>query len=245
MFQNKVLLLVNNDNAEYLRNKYPQYEQVIYTPLAHKPYHISVLRDWLQRNHFQKFVNSLPCDCFFSASNIDYKITPKLNARKVVVIHDIKSIWEVSGFSRWRVKNYYESLVNNSDATIAISKYTRSHIIESISGVNASKIKVVYNSIKLADRSVEVEELRDVKYILYVNTLDVYKNIITLAMAYSRFPLHRMYKLIVVAKHNEYWDNVVMPIFNDSGIGDNVLLMSGIEDGVLKYLYETLSVFQT
>lgn len=237
------LLLVSKSNSDYLEIKYPYLEQVVYEPLKKRAYLFSIMWTFLERRHFRKFVNNIPCDRFFSASNIDYKLTMCIKARKVIVVHDIKSIWEVKGLKRIRVKNYYRELINTSDVVISISNFTKKHIVDNISRINIDKLHVVYNCVKLANESVAPNYVVCGKYILYVNTLDEYKNILTLAKAYARSSLNSIYKLVVVAKRNEYWEKIIYPLFEEYGIEKNVKLYSGVEDGVLKYLYENASLF--
>lgn len=242
-FFGNFVLLVSERNCKQLKKKYPQYEQIIYRPLKRNTFFVSIFYNMAEKMHFKKFVDKTGCDTLFTASNIDYKLTPRLSIRKVTVIHDIKSIWEVNGLNRVRVRNYYRDIINNSDATIAISTFTKEHIVRSISGVKQEKLNVVYNSVVVSEKSVETDAVKGNDYLLYVNTLDEYKNIITLVKAYVRSKIHERYKLVVVAKPNNYWETVIMPLLQSNGLKDRVILLSGVEDSILRYLYEKASLF--
>lgn len=245
--KSKFVLLLNTANYKVFHKKYPEFKYVVFSHKDSLVDNIPFLNMVNARNEFRRFVHGTGCDCFFSASNIDYKITSRFDIHKVIVVHDIKSIWEGHGFwgrlvQKIRVSGYYRSLINNSNVAVAISNFTKDNIINSIPRVCTRKIKVIYNSVIVADNPEPIDTHSE-KYILYVNTLDEYKNIITLIKAIATLAEENNIVLYIVAAPNEYWNNVVLPFIEQSKMKDRVRIFSNVPDTQLRYLYENASLF--
>lgn len=244
----KICLLLNENNVEELTKRFPRFNYMIYKKSSSLLNHLPIIGRIYAQKRFAKFVNKSGCDCFFSASNIDYKITSKFGIYKVVVIHDIKAIWEGKGFwgkiiQKQRVSNYYKRLVNNSSMAIAISNFTKQNILDNIVGVKEDKICVVYNSVVLAPSSEIVSNLPSCGYLLYVNSLDEYKNLGTLVKAYNLIKEQTRQDLVVVGNPNDYWYSKLLPFIEKNKFTDRVHLYCNISNEKLRYLYEKATLF--
>lgn len=244
----KICLLLNDSNVDVLRKRFSRFNYIIYKKPSSFLIHLPIIGRIYNKNSFAKFVNKSGCDCFFSASNIDYKITSKFSIYKVVVIHDIKAIWEGKGFwskiiQKHRVLNYYKRLVNNSSMTIAISNFTKQNILNNIIGVEKDKLCVVYNSVVVSPTSEVVSNLPSCGYLLYVNSLDEYKNLGTLIKAYNLLKERTSQELVIVGNPNDYWYSKLLPFIEENKFADRVHLLCNISDEKLRYLYENATLF--
>ena len=244
----KILLILNDSNVEYITKKYPYFKYVIYTEKKDILSKIPLINHYIASIRFAAFINNIGGGTFFTASNIDYKITKRLKIRKVCVIHDIKAIWEGNSIIKkllqiYRVKNYYRKLINNSDVTIAISNFTRQNILENISGINEKKLVVIYNSVVVSEKSIKPAGFNNSDYILYVNSLDEYKNIVTLVKSFILLKDRITNDLVIVASPNEYYRTTIIPLIEKAKITHRVHLYSNVPDYELHYIYEHARIF--
>ena len=143
----------------------------------------------------------------------------------------------------YRVKNYYRKLINNSDVTIAISNFTRQNILENISGINEKKLVVIYNSVVVSEKSIKPAGFNNSDYILYVNSLDEYKNIVTLVKSFILLKDRITNDLVIVASPNEYYRTTIIPLIEKAKITHRVHLYSNVPDYELHYIYEHARIF--
>lgn len=196
-------------------------------------------------------VNHSGCDVLFIANDLVPYTRVKTKLRKVVVIHDLKCIKNKyplgpKSFTRANFL-FYEKFLLSADTIIAISNYTKKDILDNFEKVKSKNIQVVYNSICLSNIEAAPEMLDVIgeKYILYVNTLQKYKNIETLLYAFAMIKDNISNNLVVVGKATEYWNKEMVPLLEKLGLTSRVIQIQNLSDAELKYVYTHASLFVT
>lgn len=241
-------LLIYKDVESYIQKNYPGFEYLCYGF-----YQIPIFRHFVRflksRYVYKKLVESSNCKCVFISTDITFHSCIKLKCKKVSVIHDLKVLkvkcnniqqwWKFSIFN-W----YYSHLIETSDIVIAISNYTKTDILKFFPWANENKIRVIYNSVPLikeADRPLGAEYLEN--YILYINTLCEYKNISTLLKAYYNISKKIKNKLVVVGRDTDYWNNEMLPLIEQKGLGTRIVHFQNLRNEELRWLYSHASLF--
>ena len=241
-------LLVLKECEAYIKERYPGIECI-----AYNPYKESLLKNrfiqFLQRcKIYRGVVNSSGCDCLFIPNDLVMFSCVKTKIKKVVVIHDLKTLKGKAGIrgqlSLSLFRFYYWLLIHYSNIVIAVSEYTKDDILRFFKSVNEHKVKVVYNSIVLSSKAIMPigVELPN-RYILYVNTLLPYKNIMTLTKAFERLKNEIEHKLLIVGNETEYWKSEVLEYVNKHHLNNKIIHLQNISDEGLHYLYEHAALF--
>jgi glycosyltransferase involved in cell wall biosynthesis len=133
-----------------------------------------------------------------------------------------------------------------SDALVACSKFTKQDLLTFYPELQAEKIHVVYNCVPMAAASVCPTGFSAQRpYILFVNTLQRYKNVATLVRAFVRLKDRIGEDLVVVGKQTDYWQQEVYPLIVAAGMEQRVRRLEGLSDEELRYLYERAALFVT
>jgi glycosyltransferase involved in cell wall biosynthesis len=191
------------------------------------------------------------CDVLFIANDLIPYTSVKTNLRKVVVIHDLKCIknkYPLGPDSFIKASFlFYKKFLLSADTIIAISNYTKKDILDNFEKVNSENIRVVYNSICLSniEAAPEMSDVIGEKYILYVNTLQKYKNIETLLYAFAMIKDNVSNNLVVVGKATEYWNKEMIPLLAKLELTNRVIQIQNLSDAELKYVYTHASLFVT
>jgi glycosyltransferase involved in cell wall biosynthesis len=171
----------------------------------------------------------------------------KTKLKKITVIHDLKSLNEKSqtSLSYLIFWVYYYLLIKFSNIVVAISKYTKEDILRYFKCFSDDKIKVVYNSVNLStqDSTEQIAEYND--YILFVNTLLPYKNVMTLLKSFVLLKHKIALNLIIVGQTTSYWESEVMSFIRKEKLDDRIIHLENISDASLYALYKHASLFVT
>lgn len=241
-----LILLIPLDLEEYIKERYPDIQYIIfqYTTENVQKYKKGISRIIFQAKEYRRIVNKSECDGLFIASDQYLYTCVPTNARKIVVIHDLKAIKNQSITTKIKYYIFYLLFIINSYKTIAISNYTKQDIIRYYSKLISSKIEVIYNSIQLSKKIIRPQEItEDLKYILYVNTLQEYKNIKTLLEAIHLSKKNIPHKLVIVGKSTAYWTNIMLPYIRKNNISDKIIHLNYVTDEELHWLYKHASLF--
>ena len=245
------MLLITDELEDYIKSKYPCFKYTIFDHKNKSKIKNKLIRNVCLANIYRRVVNESDCDILLVTSDLYLYTCVKTKLKKVVVIHDLKIIKEtynclIGKIKTHLLKRFYCKLMRSSDAVIAISNYTKKDILHYYSKIEESKINVILNSISLADTSVRPQKfINNSRYILYVNTLQPYKNVITLVKAFCRIKNDITEKLVIVGKTTEYWEQEILPFIKQNGISDRVVRLENISDNELKYVYEKAELFVT
>lgn len=199
---------------------------------------------------FNKFIINNNIDTIFIPSDYPIYLQNKLKCNKVIVIHDLKGIKQSCNTIKNSIESYiankmYRRHLESADRIIAISKYTKQDILTYFPHINEEKVHVIYNSVILAKEIQKPKLLNDRKFILYVNTLHRYKNIITLVKAFNTISNEIDHDLVIVGKSTQYWENEIKGYIIKNKIDDRIIHMQGLSNEELRYLYENASLFVT
>lgn len=247
-YVNRFVLFVNKDNFEFIRNKYPQFTYLV-SPEQTFIYKIPLIGKFYALIRHRNAINKSGCDVFFSASNYDFNNILGLRIRKVVVIHDLKSIYERKGhwdylFHKIKASFYYKRIIKSSDIIIPISSYTKNRIEDVFSKSNfADKLKVIYNCVPLVENVSPLPIDTSRSFLLYVNTLIPTKNFITLLNAFNISRYKNDLNLVVVGNITDYWKYEIEPLIERYHLEKKIQLYSDVTDEELKYLYSKASLF--
>lgn len=163
--------------------------------------------------------------------------------RQVGVVHDMAPCY-ISG----RIKNlvsrlFFIPLLRSMDKLIAISNNTKKEIIE-IANITNDKVDVVYNSIVPSKKSGIPPFKTDSPYILYVNTLEKYKNVETLIRAFDLIKESIPHKLIIKARKTTYYEKNIVPLINMLNLTERIQLIEEIfTDEQMTALYKGADLF--
>lgn len=241
-------LLITKDLENFIQTKYPDFKYIFFND--------SELPKWKplkileQTKRYKHAVNESKCNILFIASDLHPYTCVKVKPAKVVVIHDlkvlkIKTVSPIRGIIKILHFIFYSLFIKNANKVIAISNYTQNDILYYFK-TPKTKITTIYNSVTLAKSSAKPQKIdNNLKYILYVNTLQEYKNIITLIKAYNLIKPTIQHKLVIVGKTTQYWENTIEPLIQQYHINDRIIHLQNLRDEELKYLYENASVFIT
>jgi len=198
----------------------------------------------LYKNYMQALKNT-DWDAILITSDLAPYTLFKTKKRKVVVIHDLKAIKGTSQIRNKYSRFFYSRFMKTADKVIAISRYTKEDILSHYD-IPENKITIVYNSVCLTSHSVKPTSFEiQGKYILWVNTLQEYKNIFTMLKAFRLIANKTNHHLVVVGRPTDYWNKKMLPYIENNGLSDRVFLLSNLTDEELKYLYENASLFVT
>lgn len=245
-------LLIRHEMENSLRELFPDFKTVLYTPNSHfdprHPFRISFFSTIFS---YRRLINKGKYDCVFEPSGYDFQTCFKNNAKKVSTIHDLQMLtrndlgvfrWIYLGFAKF----FYKRIIRNSDAIIAISKFTRDSILSYYPKTDPAKLHVVYNSVVLADSSVKPNGIDAGEiFIFNINSIRPYKNQITLLKAFNEIKDKTDCKLLLVGGKSSYWYNTCLPYINNHGLAERIIVMSGISDEELRWLYENAKLFVT
>lgn len=188
-------------------------------------------------------------DVMFVPTDVPTYVSGRLACPKVIVVHDLKCVKSRYSDKQKTLDTYHTHLlyrehIRTADAVIAISKFTKQDIQYYFPEVDAGKINVVYNSVRLTEKAVQPTGFAEENYILYVNTLQKYKNIETLVLAFVRLKDKIHNKLVVVGKDTPHWQEC-LKVLQEHGLRDRVVRLENITDEALRYLYEHAVLFVT
>ncbi len=163
--------------------------------------------------------------------------------RKVAIIHDLKSYDTIKPD---QIENsFHARLAKSCDALIAISQYTKYDVVKYLQ-VKFDKINVVYNSVQLPSQAHSPLNFSNEKpYILYVNSLDSYKNAMTLARAFYLLKDRYDLNLVFVGRSTLHWEKEVKNFIKENGFEGRVIRLQDITNEELKFVYEHASLFVT
>lgn len=181
-------------------------------------------------------------DLFFSPFvNIAGLYTSKVLC--IGVFHDTQGADLKHGkLKKFMFKVALKHILNRQQELVTISNYVKDDILHKCPYVTA-KINVIYNSIPNVDCRFK-QKSSEPPYILNVNTLEPYKNIVTLIKAFALVKDEICHNLIIKAKRLPYWDEQVFPLIKELGLEHRIkLIESNFSKAEMDALYSNASLF--
>ena len=240
---NDVYLLVNGDLQDYYQEAFPHFHII--------PVNIDLrwnklnwrVKELLYDIAYRRLIKHETYDVVLTLNELTHRTTFRTKNKKISVIHDLKDLSIQKGKNLKRSRAFYRQLIDSADTVVAISEYTKQDIHNHYE-VAADKIKVIYNSIKMTEESKRPQFLQDErKFILYVNTLQDYKNPLTFLQAFNEIKDIIKEDIVLVGRETEYWHEVLLPYIKRNNMEHRVIRLQDVTDEELRYLYEHASLF--
>lgn len=239
-----IKLLIKKELEEFIKSEYPDFTYDVLDEKHSLLEKIPVLRQIYHNLQYRRKVNQSGCQTLLVANDMNFRALSRNDLKLILIIHDLKALKDNKGFKYYKYFFLYKRLCKLSSRIIAISKYTKEDIIKLLS-IDDDKIKVVYNSISLPCHSMPLESSLPKHYILYINTLQKYKNVLTLIKAFNQIKNNTEFNLVIVGKETSYWKEEVVPYINDNKLNKRIIRFQNLTDEQIKYLYEHASLFVT
>ncbi len=173
---------------------------------------------------------------------------------QVVTIHDLAYIFFPEDFTKkdlWQLTNWTKFSINKATKIIAVSKTTKKDIVKNY-GVNESKITVIYNGFEktagaktsaVEERSGKTTEVKSLKYILFVGTIQPRKNLEVLIDAFNKFiQTNSDFKLIIVGKKGWLYESIFEKV-KAMNLEDKIIFAGHVPDEELISYYKNAFCF--
>lgn len=169
----------------------------------------------------------------------------RLPYKKAIFVHDLKGMKMEQRLIDKTVKFFSEHLAN-ADRIFSISEHTQSDIIKYFPQADRSKLHVVYNSVELAPSAAEgLEQRLPDKYILWVNALQPYKNLMTSLRAFARIAGEIPHSFVIVGRKSQHWIEEALPFIREHGLSDRIIHLQSLSDSQISWLYEHAALYIT
>lgn len=237
-----IVLLVSRNMRGYFSETFPDYRLITLFSTNALLWHL-----WLFRRYYRYVVEHSGCDAMIVSDELRRGNEVKMRIRKFVFIHDLKALKQTNvGASTIRYRHaYYANLIDNAEKVFPISKYTQQDILNYYPQTPPEKLQVIYNGVEVESYGVCPNiSLNGDEYVLYVNTLSEYKNIMTALRAFA--VLHRenpKLRMVIVGSITDHWTNECLPYINSCGINDRIVRLENLDSKHLRYLYEHARIF--
>jgi len=171
------------------------------------------------------------------------------NIKSVVTIHDLIFIRYPHLFSAIDRKIYlrkFKSACNRADKIIAISKQTKSDIMEFLK-IEPNKIEVVYQGCnKVFQSPISEEKIKTVctkynlpqNFLLNVGTIEERKNLLTILKSIKELPTQH---LVVIGNGKEY-KNKCQKYISDNNLQNRVHFLPGLELEEMAAIYQKADI---
>ena len=245
-------LLFEKDSAAYLQGLFPGFERQSVN-LFRGGVFIPRPRNLFRAINFASAVRASGCDRLFFPGEAEPFMMRGLKLPCLLVIHDLKRLKVDFGdgddtlrgrLRARRMKARYGVIIPAASRIAAVSAFTADDIRRFFPGKDPASIDVVYNAVTVSPESkmpAGVEEGE--KYILYINSLERFKNLHTIVRAYARIAGEIPEKLLVVGKESRYYRDTVLPLIKRYGLEERILRLQDLKDAEIRCLYENASLF--
>lgn len=221
-FDRNIILLVTNQNRDIVQASMPGYDTI--TISLWNISRIPHLRGLLNLKNINKLIKKEQIDIFFSP----FICLSGLYTTKVPfigVFHDAQGFALKKSKLKQLAHNVFtKRILNKLLVLVTISSFAKSDILQKIPGFKVP-IHLIYNSFGGIKNSYSARDKNSFPYILNVNTLEPYKNLITLVKAFNLLKDKIPHMLYVKAKRLSYWDIVILPYIKQNGLTDRVKLI--------------------
>lgn len=255
-----ICVLVHENMKDIILEKIPNFSVEVY-PIDNRIISkIPYLRGMYRIIKWRKVVSRLEFDVIYMPFCWSGN-SSKLKGKKVITIHDLRPMrvaerflsntwwFKVLGLKKVYLeisKYFFSRHLKNAWKVICISQYVRDDVAQ-MWPTYSCKLHTIYNGVSISQFSSKPLLLsEDWQYILYVNSLVKYKNLLTLIKAYKlRYDTLQAFKIVIVGKTTEYWKSEVSPYIKRNHLENHVCHLDYVSDSELRWLYEHAKVFVT
>jgi len=232
-------LLLTPSSQEKFSKEFPDFKQIIFQPKEIRQ--IPHLGGVLNLKAFNKVIETNCYDLLFSPfvshSGLYSKSIPSVG-----VFHDAHGYDLKTGLKGYIFRQASTRILEFFTHIVTISNYAKSDIIAKIPELTG-KTSVIYNSISF-NVCKHPDQRPATPYILNVNTLEPYKNLITLVKAFNLLKDDIPHTMVVKAKILPYWDTVILPYIKANRLDGRLkLIEDSISEQDMDYLYYNADLF--
>ena len=240
-----ITILSNEENYEKLKNDFSFFQIIKLKKCKSSFINFIRLNRFIESYYWKKTINNSDCDVFFSPSSNKFHIW-KLAKKRVQTIHDLQGGKVYKGITKYIHKITTPLILHNSDQIITISNYVKNDILKEYPNIKLKNITTIYNSILLPKIDGDKRKVLD-KYILFVNSLTEYKNVLTLIKAYRQLFTKKLisHKLIIIGAKTAYWNNTIVPYIIKHSLEKEIIQLENVEDTDLVNYYTNADLFIT
>ena len=175
-------------------------------------------------------------DMFFSPAHYLPRFCP---VPQVVTIHDLAYLYFPEDFKKkdlWQLINWTKFSINKSKQIISVSKTTKKDIIKNYN-ISESKVSVIYNGFEKITKEKTVK-VKQIKYVLFVGTIQPRKNLEILIDAFERFQqTNPEFKLVIVGKKGWLYKSIFEKV-KLINLEDKIIFTGHISDDELIWYYK-------
>lgn len=242
-----------SDILATIKKKFPEFECIVFNHLPWQYlYRYKMPTYYIDRYRFNRMLRKHTIDCVLISTYRDPSfISYRYPCKKIITIHDMSDLTifnnapsNINPFTFKKRQRLYTNYIQSADKVIAISKYTKHHILTAIPGVTDDKVHVVYNSVTMVSGSKQPTGFTEDRYILNVNTIKYSKNLFTLLRAFRSIANKTDKKLVIVGRRNDYWTSICLP-YIERELPNRVVQLQDLSNEELRYVYEHASLFVT
>lgn len=241
LIRNDLTLLCTSQNEPFIRENAEEYKYMLFNPRMIKK--IPHLTGILNQRRLDTIIKREGYELFFSPF-LSYGSLYCHSVPFVGVLHDAQGFSLKSNFLKQKAFDYsMQYLLSHLTKMVTISNFAKKNIKQVLPSFNIP-IEVIYNSISLKNRNSSIASFIKTPYILNVNTLEPYKNLISLVRAFNLLKNQIPHQLIVKAKRLPYWDNEILPFLINHRIEKRVRLIDeNLTEKKMSTLYSNASLF--
>ncbi|MDH6314012.1 glycosyltransferase involved in cell wall biosynthesis [Parabacteroides sp. PFB2-10] len=237
-----ICLFLNPKTAEIVQNEFPSYAYVIAPKIEANLINKVWYRRLVTSYNYSKIINKMDCEIVFTPFSDPFYFW-KIRKKHVRTIHDLQELRVYSRFWIFCGKIFVPIKIKNSDALITISDFVKQDVLKKYKFAAKKNIKKIYAPIDVNRQ--DTLPLLDFRYILCVNTLAEYKNVMTLLKAFEEIKDSIPHKLVLVGGVTSYLSDVIKPYITDHNLENRVVHFNKVTDNELKSLYQHTSLFVT
>ena len=240
-----ILLLINKEMTKYVDENLKGYSYIIY-PSFHGASQ-KIFNRSLGKFIYKHIVEGSHSNVLIVSDEYRPITNQRFKVNKCIFIHDLKGTkadYAENVKDRLKYSKFFCDAIKTADIVFAISQYTKDDISKTFANADMEKIHVLYNGVEMPSTS-EMPKLMDGNkpYILSINFLDRYKNVLTTIQAFDLVANDYPGKLVIVSKPTEYWDKVCLPFIEEKKLRDRIVLLSDLSVEEIKWLYENADLF--
>lgn len=255
--RSKLKLLFDTGCVEMLHNMFPDYEYMTVNVHNIRKFYYDP-RLLLVPYSMKHAINNSGCDAVFFTTDGSNYVKHKLKVPSIVEINDLKWLKEDTKTEKMSFKSFalrmmrgdifkkYKNTIERASLITTISQYTKDDLLRFFPETPENKVHVIYLSVPEIKTSKKPEGIDDgERYILNVNTIQPFKNPLTLLKAFTLLRDQYEGKLVLVGRTSDYWTNVLVPFIKENHLENRVLHLQNLDETELRYLYENADLFVT
>jgi hypothetical protein len=165
------------------------------------------------------------------------------NSKQIITVHDLISLTfpKQHRLQYLYFKYLVPTMLRNARNVVAISKFTKAELVSYDSGLNADKIKVVYNGVDhLSDKSTKESDIKVLNitngesYCLLIGASYPHKNAKTIIEVAKRLQESHM-KIVIAGRQSAYYETLKQLAANQKI--NNIIFLNYVDEPLLSSLY--------